>query len=266
MYASGSLVSELTDVDVATLAADATSLLEKRPLTNGQLSTALEAGWPNHDTSALTQAVRCLTPLVQVPPRGIWGAKGQSMHTTAEHWLGRPLETNVSLEHLVLRYLAGFGPVSVMDIQAWCGLTGLDEIFDRLRPTLRTFRAKSGKELFDLPGAPRPDPATPSAVRFLPEFDNLVLSHADRTRIISDDDRKRIYTVNGLVPGTVLVDGFVHGKWKIDRGKGAPNLVVEPFRGLSKMDRVAIEEEGLRLLSFVSGEDSREVQVIPVAA
>jgi hypothetical protein len=266
IYANGSLISELRHVDIGTLVADARTLLEERPLTNGQLSTALKASWPSHDPSALTHAVRCLAPLVQVPPRGIWGAKGQAMHTTAEHWLGKAIDTNVSLDHLVLRYLGGFGPASVMDIQTWCGLTGLDEIVDRLRPALRTFRDESGRELFDLPDAPRPDPARQAGVRFLPEFDNVLLSYADRRRIISDEDRKRIYTVNGLVPGTVLVDGFVHGKWKIDRGDGAAKLVVEPFRKLSKKDSAAIVEEGLRLISFAVGEESREVQVIPVAA
>ncbi|MHB1929132.1 MAG: DNA glycosylase AlkZ-like family protein, partial [Acidimicrobiales bacterium] len=146
------------------------------------------------------------------------------------------------------------------------GLTGLDEVVDHLRPLLSTFRDESGRELFDLPDASRPDPATPATVRFLPEFDNVLLSYADRTRIISDDDRKRIHTANGLVPGTVLVDGFVHGKWKIDRGNGAAKLVVEPFRKLSKKDASAIVEEGLRLLSFAGGEETRDVQLIATAA
>jgi hypothetical protein len=266
IYASGSIISELRDVDVGSLVGDARELLEDRPLTNRQLGVALEASWPDHDPSALTHAVRCLAPLVQVPPRGIWGAKSQAMHTTAEHWLGQPLETNISLEHLVLRYLAGFGPASILDMQTWCGLTGLDEIVDHLRPRLRTFRNESGRELYDLPDAPRPDPATPAAVRFLPEFDNVLLSHTDRTRIIGDDDRTRIYTVNGLVPGTVLVDGFVHGRWRIDRRNGAARLAVEPFRKLSKKDAAAIVEEGLRLLSFSGGEEAGDVQLTPIAA
>jgi len=266
IYTRGSLIPELRGVDVGSLVGDASELLEERPLTNRQLGAALEPNWPNHDPSALTHAVRCLAPLVHVPPRGIWGVKGPTMHTTAEHWLGRPLETNVSLDDLVLRYLAGFGPTSILDMQTWSGLTGLDEIVDHLRPTLCSFRDESGRELFDLPDAPRPDPATSAGVRFLPEFDNVLLSYADRTRIICDDDRKRIYTVNGLVPSTVLVDGFVHGRWKIDRGNGAAKLIVEPFRKLSKKDASAIVEEGLRLLSFAGGEETGDVQLIPIAA
>jgi len=265
IYTNGSLISELTGVNVVTLVTEARALLEQRPLTNRQLGAGLKVRWPNHDPSALTRAVRCLAPLVQVPPRGIWGASGQAMHTTAESWLGRPLETNGSLDHLVLRYLAGFGPATVMDMQAWSGLTGLGEIVDRLRPRLRTFREEAGRELLDLPDAPRPDPAGSAGVRFLPEFDNVLLSYADRTRIISDEDRKRIHTVNGLVPGTVLVDGLVRGKWKIDRGGGAGKLVIEPFRKLSKHESSAIADEGLRLLSFAVGEESQDVEIVSTA-
>ena len=266
IYANGSLISEFTGVNVDTLVVDARALLEERPLTNRQLGAALKAAWPGHDPSALVQAIRCLVPLVQVPPRGIWGAKGQAMHTTAETWLGRPLETDVPLDHLVMRYLAGFGPAAIMDMQAWSGLTGLDEIVDRLRPRLRAFRDESGRELVDLPDAPRPDPETSVGVRFLPEFDNVLLSYADRRRIISDENRKRIYTVNGLVPGTVLVDGFVSGKWTLNRSRGPATLVIEPFTKLSKKDRSAIVEEGLRLLSFAVGDSAQSVQLIPVEA
>jgi hypothetical protein len=263
VHANGSLISQLAGVDLDTLVADARALLDQHPLTNGQLSAGLKPGWPKHDPAALTRAIRSLAPLVQVPPRGIWGAKGQAMHTTAETWLGRSLETNVSLDHLVLRYLAAFGPASVMDVQAWSGLTGLGEIIDRLRPKLVTFRDESGRALFDLPEAPRPDPAASPGIRFLPEFDNVLLAHGDRTRIISDDNRKRIYTVNGLVPGTVLVDGFVGGKWTIARRRGVATLIIEPFRKLSKNDRSAIIEEGSRLLSFAAGKEVQRVQLIP---
>jgi hypothetical protein len=266
IYANGSLVSELRGVDVATLKAEARALLEARPLTNRQLSGALKAKWPDHDPSALIRAVRGLVPLVQVPPRGIWGAKGQATHTTAEFWLGRPLQTNASVDDLVLRYLAGFGPATVMDVQAWSGLTGLGEVVDGLRPKLRTFRDEAGRELFDLPDAPRPDPARSSDVRFLPQWDNVLLSHADRTRIISEDARQRIHSVNGQVPGTVLVDGFVGAKWKIVHRERSGTLVIEPFTRFSKNEGEALVEEGSRLLSFVVGPEAKDVELIPYSA
>ena len=164
---------------------------------------------------------------------------------------GRPLDPAPSLEETILRYLGAFGPATVKDVQAWSGLTRLGEVIEHLRPRLRIFRDERGRELFDVPDAPMPDPDTLAPPRFLPEFDNLILSHADRTRVIAEEYRKAIASKNGMVPATVLVDGFVRGTWRTERSRGRANLEIKPFEPLIKEDRDALAEEGERLIRFV---------------
>ncbi len=254
----------LTGVDISELVATGRELLEERPLTFADLGARLAQHWPDRDPAALAQAIRAWLPLVQVPPRGVWGRSGPIAHTTAEAWLDRPLDPDPSPEAMVLRYLAAFGPGTVQDAQTWSGLTRLREVFDRLRPRLVDFRDEQGRQLFDLPDAPRPGPETLAPPRFLPDYDNVLLSHADRGRIIGEEDRRRIWTSNGVVPGTVLVDGFVRGTWTIDRHRGGASLLIEPFAPLSKRDRDALSQEGLRLLAFVAASaGDHDVRITP---
>jgi hypothetical protein len=240
----------MTGVDHDELAATARELVEDHPLTNRELGAALQDRWPDRPAAGLARHARVLLPLVQVPPRGLWGRSGQTMTTTAESWLGAPLATDSTVDRVVLRYLAAFGPATVPDAQKWSGLTGLGEVVERLRPLLLTFRDQHGRELFDLPGAPRPDPDVPAPPRFLPEFDNILLSHADRTHVLSEEYRKRLFTKNGIIPGTILVDGTVRGSWSIQRDRDSALLVIEPFQRLSKKDTGKLEAEGHRLLRF----------------
>src|SRR5207248_9486667 len=128
----------------------------------------------------------------------------------------------------------------------------LREVVARLRPRLRVLRDERGTELFDLPEAPRPDPDTPVPVRFLPPFDNVLLSHADRTRIMADGYKKQVFTANGIVLGTVLVDGFVRGTWRIDRGKQDATLTVDVRPRLSTVEADAVTGEGAALLAFAA--------------
>ncbi|MFF1451677.1 winged helix DNA-binding domain-containing protein [Streptomyces sp. NPDC058274] len=243
---------ELNGVDLAELAVASRDLIEEEPRTTADLGKLLQERWPDRAPSTLVNAVRALLPLVQVPPRGIWGLGGQTTYATAEKWLGAPLEPTATPEHQVLRYLAAFGPASVKDVQAWSGLTRLRAVIERLRPDLVTFRDPSGAELFDLPDAPRPDPDTPAPARYLAPYDNAILSHADRTRIISDEDRKAIATKNAVIPGTILLDGFVHGVWRVEQEGSTATLHVRPFRPVSAAQRAELEEEGERLLAFAA--------------
>jgi hypothetical protein len=258
LYANRAHRGGIEGVDIEALVAAGRALLEKRPRTAKELGRLLQEHWPDRDPASLARAIRHLVPLVQVPPRGVWGKSGPAAHTTAESWLGRPLDPDPSLDEMVVRYLGAFGPATVKDIQTWSGLTRLGEVVEHLRPRLVTFRDEQGKELFDLPDAPRPDPDTPSPPRFLPEFDNLILSHADRSRVIANDYRKAIASRNGMVPATVLVGGFVRGTWKTERTRGKVTLVIEPFEPLPKKDRDALAAEGERLIRLLAEPEGAE--------
>ena len=241
-------------VDAEELVAVARRLMEERPLTHTELGRLLHERWPDRDPKHLAYAVHYRAPLLQVPPRGVWGATKQATWTTIESWLGQPLEPDPSPDGVVLRYLAAFGPASTSDVRTWSGMTGLKEVLDRLRPRLVTFRDERGRELFDLPEAPRPDPETPAPPRFLPQYDNLLLSHADRSRLVSEEFRLDLATANGVGPGTFLIDGFGRGTWRITTTKTTASLLLGPFEPLSADARDALIDEGRRLLAFAAPE------------
>ncbi|MEU3571738.1 winged helix DNA-binding domain-containing protein [Kitasatospora sp. NPDC036755] len=240
----------LAGLDLDALAAEARALVEAEPRTFQQLGALLAASRPDRDPAALAQAARCRLPLVQVPPRGLWGRSGPAAHTTAEAWLGRPLDPDPCPDDLVLRYLAAFGPASAADLRKWSGLGGLAPVLRRLAPRLAAFRDEHGRQLYDLPEAPRPDPDTPAPVRLVAPFDNLLLSHADRTRVLPEEYKDRVMTRNGIVHGTLLVDGLVAGTW---RAAGEREVAVVPFAPLRPADREAAGAEAERVLAFAGG-------------
>lgn len=245
----------LVGVDLDRLAVLSRELVEAEPRTMKQLREALGAEWPDADPQSLAVAARCKLPLVQVTPRGLWGRGAQVSLTTVEHWLGRPAEPAASADATVLRYLAAFGPASVKDMQTWSGLTRMRPAFERLRPELLVFRDENGVELFDLPDAPRPDEDTPAPPRFLPEFDNLLLSHSDRTRVVPPANRGRTWQVN-TVYCPFLVDGFLAGVWRILDDA----LVIEPFDDLTEAQRGEVTEEAARMLQVMHPQESYDIR------
>jgi len=251
----------LAGLDVDAVLRAGKALLEERPRTAAELRRSLGPRWPGRDAAALAYAVRGLLPLVHVPPRGLWGESGPVALTTAESWLGQSVASVRGPDEPILRYLAAFGPATVADARTWSGLGGLREVFERLRPRLVSFRDEHGRELFDVPGAPLPDPETPAPPRFLSHFDNALLSHADRTRIISDEHRKALFE-DPMMRG-VLLDGFACGTWKAERTRGKVTLVIQHFDRLFKEDREALTDEGERLLRLVAkpqGADGFEIR------
>lgn len=238
---------ETAEVDFADLLERGRRLLEDRPLSRAELGRALREIWPQIEPVSLAQAVTYHLPLVQVPPRGLWRRSGSARWAHAEDWLGVPPEREPTPDRLMLRYLAAFGPASVADARTWSNLTGLAEVFDRLRPQLIVFRDEDGRELFDLEDAPRPPADTPAPCRFLPEFDNVLLSHADRRRVAP-----------GRTPdpwtGSVLVDGVVAGQWRYRNDRGDAHLAVRLFDRPVRSTRDEIEGEAGRLARFLAPE------------
>jgi hypothetical protein len=238
-------------LDLARVLLAARALLAERPRTFDETRAALQADFPDVNDRALGFATRMSLPLVMVPTDDRWSFPANAAFALAERWLGEPPADAPAPEQLVLRYLAAFGPASIADAQAWSGLGGLKPVFESLRPKLRTFRDERKRELFDLPDAPRPDPDVSAPPRFLPEFDNLVLAHADRTRVLADEHRPRVVTKNLRVHATFLLDGFVRGTWRIERKRGAATLQLDPFEPLAPAEAAALEAEGEALLRFV---------------
>jgi hypothetical protein len=246
--------------DVEALLTAGRRLLEERPRTRAELKSLVGELWPDRDADSLASAIAYLVPVVQVPPRGIWGSSGQATWTTVEAWLGRSLMTDAAPDQTLMRYLAAFGPATVMDARAWSGLTGLREVIERLRPRLQTFRDERGRELFDVPDAPRPDPDTPAPPRFLPEYDNAVLGHADRSRIVTEENRKRAGDIGG---SPVLVDGYVRGMWKIEKQGDTATLVITSWESVAKRDRAPLAEEGARILTFIAPDAQHDLRFVP---
>jgi hypothetical protein len=258
---SGTSWSRQVRSDVDAIVAQGRALLKERRLSRAQLGAQLRERWPDHDPAALSAAVTYLLPLVQVTPRGVWGESGQAVWSLTEDWLNESPGTEMTPEDMVLRYLAAFGPASVMDIQAWCGLTRLREVSDRLGSKLRRFSTDEGGELVDLPDAPRPDPDTPAPVRFLPEYDNALLSYADRRRVISGTEYVPLLGGPGGYVGTLMVDGFVCAMWAVRRDKARARMEIRPSLPFPADDRDEVVAEGARLLEFVAPDLDHDVAV-----
>ncbi len=245
-------------------------LLREKPRTKAEVKALLAERWPDHAPDAL-QYVLPLIPSVQVTPRGVWGQSAQARWALTEEWVDRNPEAGTSIDQVVLRYLAAFGPATVSDVRQWCGVTKLKEVVERLRPKLVSFRDANGRELFDLPDAPRPDPGTPAPPRFFPEYDNVFISHADRSRMAPEAFRGKmgaawLATENrnlatGPQPPEILplswsmfsVDGFLSGTWKVQIRDGSPSLLLQPMVKILDGEADELAAEGRRLLGFLNG-------------
>lgn len=244
------------ELDLDQLLAMARDYLQEQPRTFAEISAYFSERLPAFDIGALRYSIRTRLPLVQVPVSGGWSYPGNPQFALAEDWLGQPIPMDNDFRALVMRYLAAFGPATVTDLQKWSGIGKLKAAVQALRPELVTYRDENKRELLDLPGMPLPAEDTPAPPRFLPEFDNLLLSYDKRARVVADAYRSRVYLPGLRVAATFLVDGFVRGVWKVEAKKGAASLLLEPFAALSKQETADLTAEGERLLRFVAPEAS----------
>lgn len=237
--------------DVPKLIEVARPFIEESPRTFAEITAHLVERFPDVEAGALRYGVRTHLPMVQVPIRKQWSYPGNPQFALAEQWLEQSIPDEADLQALVRRYLAAFGPARVTDMQTWSGLGKLKALFETMRPELVTYRDEQGVELFDLPQMALPAGDAVAPVRFLPEFDNVLLSHANRTRIVADAVRSKVYLPGLRVAATVLIDGFVGGVWKLAKSKGVATLTIELFAAASVKDRRALSEEGEVLARFM---------------
>jgi len=239
------------DFDLDELLAAARQYIAEKPRTFAEISERLTELMPDQDVGAMRYTVRTEIPMVQVPITDGWSYSSKPAFTLAESWIGQAISPDDKLAELAKRYLAAFGPASVTDMQTWLGMPKLKDLFEKLKPELQIYHDEGRRELFDLPDSVLPDSDTPAPVRFLPEFDNLLLSHSNRTRVIAKEHHAKVYLPGLRVAATILMDGFVSGVWKVEKNKNAATLVIEPFGKLTKKDRAVLIEEGEQLIRFI---------------
>ena len=257
-FASSPFARNLAGLELEPVVQRGIELVEEEPRTTAKLRVALAREWPGYDPDSLAYAVRYLVPLVQVTPRGVWGKTLQATFTTLDSWLGRPPAIASSVDELVLGYLRAFGPASTADIRAWSWLNGVRAVVERLRPRLRLYRDEAGRELLDVPDGVFRDCGAPAPVRFLPQYDNVYLGHADRSRIMDSVTWGPAFVHRGAV----LVDGFIAGAWKLQRNRNEAALAVELFARVSPSQRRELEVEAEELLAFlVPGARARRLDI-----
>ena len=249
-----------TALDMIALGRTAEAYL-KKPHNFEQIRAHLVAAYPGGDERAMGYAVRMALPLVQVPGAGPWAFPAQADFVSAKAWLGKAPAPCSSPDRLILRYLGALGPATVKDAESWLGRGGLAPAFDRLRPQLVVVGGTARAPLYDLPDAPRPDGDVPAPIRFLPEWDSVVVTRADE-RVVSRAHRPRVFLPGLRVAALVLVDGFAMASWNVTRTRKIATLTVESFSTLPKRLASELKAEGESLLTFVEPDAvTYEIQV-----
>lgn len=234
-------------------------LLDKGPMSAGELNKALLTKFPGGEAIALSVLLQVHEILVQIPPTRIWRNNAAPILTRIENWVEPPYERPMTLRELTRRYIRAFGPVTAADMATWSRLTKIGAEFEAIRDELVVFEDVDGRTLYDFPDAPRPGGDTPAPVRFLPLYDNVYLGYDNRRRMLSEETAHLINMFQNFKPA-VLIDGTCNAGWTISAKKGAAVLEIEPYRRLLKREVKELEAEGLAFLRFMH-EDAESYDV-----
>lgn len=249
-------LKQIGDADKDDVAAFGRELLSGTELSVKDLKVALAQRWPDAQASSLVTVVRCLVPLVQVPPRGTWNGAATTTYSLYDDWCGAG-ESAVSgeeaIKDLIRLYLRGFGPSSIKGIQAWARMTRLRPIVEAMEADweLGKIEGPDGEELFDIEGMALADETVDAPARLLAPFDNIVLAQAaDRRRVVDAEIFKKLLTPNGRSPGFVLVDGRVAGIWNPRKDGKSTTVDIDYFGKVAARDQRAVEAERENLTEF----------------
>ncbi|WP_063024787.1 winged helix DNA-binding domain-containing protein [Nocardia niwae] len=237
------------------------AVLGDEPMSAADLRARAAERYPDRDPGAVVQTWLYQLPVLQTPPRGKWKDNSRPIWSRVEPWLGAPLDPTYPLAELIFRYLRAFGPASTMDMQTWSKLPGMKGAVAELGDRVRTYTDERGRTLYDVADGELTDPDVPAPVRLLGWYDNALLSHQDRTRIVPDGAAPPLRAFAAQV-SPVLVDGFLAGLYKVFANSGTARLRISPIRPWTNAERAEVEAEAHALLAFLEADKQRSVEIL----
>ncbi|QBS41579.1 winged helix DNA-binding domain-containing protein [Nocardia sp. CS682] len=255
----------LVGLDPDEVRAHGERVLGDEPMSAADLRLHAAECYPDRNPGMVVQAWLILLPVLQTPPRGKWKDSSRPVWSRVEPWLGAPLDPSYPLAELLLRYLRAFGPASTMDMQTWSKLLGMKQAIAQLGDRVRTYTDERGRTLYDAADGELADPELPAPVRLLGWYDNALLSHQDRSRIVPDGAAPPLRAFAAAV-APVLVDGYLAGLYKVFPESGTARLRISPTRKWTKAERAAVEAESHALLAFLEADKEPRVEILEVGA
>ncbi|MGW4356248.1 winged helix DNA-binding domain-containing protein [Nocardia sp. NPDC004582] len=255
----------LVGLDAEEVRAQGESVLGDEPAPAATLREYAAARYPDRDPGAVVQAWLYQLPVLQTPPRGRWGDSSRPVWSRVQPWLGAPLDPGYPLGELLLRYLRAFGPATTMDMQTWSKLTGMKSAVAKLGDRVRTYTDERGRTLYDAADAVLADPDLPAPVRLLGWYDNAILSHQDRSRIVPDGNAPPLRAFANQV-SPILVDGYLSGVYKVFAKGDRAALRICPHATWTRAERAAVEAEAAALLAFLEPARAGVVEILEPGA